>query len=442
MNMLKFGGMLRTFYILSQLMLVLAIALYFLVTIPSAYAVITNGGEAIDLIGQYEDETYTTPSYSINTANNGEAEVNQMGFSGPGDTLVDHVNNRLFVADSDNNRVLVHQLDENNQLIDYVPDWVIGQLDFETNTEHNNQFGLRTPVALAFDPVEEWLVVVEAFHRIKIYDLSEGITNGMNASWFLGTTSWVAGGSAGDGAHQLRTPRGAAFDSVNRRLFVAEQNPNRVKVFDISEGITNGMSASYLLGQTEHINGSPRNAQNGLNQPRGLAFDPVNERLFVAEHGGNRVKVFDLSEGISTGMDATFVLGQNNFIGSVGGSGRSRFSGIFGLDFDVINQRLFVAEAGPNRVKVFNLINGIETGMAASFILGQSSWTGTTASNTQSGLNHPRGLAFDSISNQLFVAETNGNRVKVFDAGYADPEPYLSLSISNDTVFEGESITL
>ncbi len=70
-----------------------------------------------------------------------------------------------------------------------------------------------------------------------------------------------------------------------------------------------------------------------------------------------------------------------------------------------------VVDTGNNRVLEF--VAPLFTGMAASLVIGQSSFTSSGSATTQSGLHNPEGLAFDSSGN-LWVAENSNNRVLEF----------------------------
>jgi DNA-binding beta-propeller fold protein YncE len=145
-------------------------------------------------------------------------------------SALDSVNHRFFVGDTGNSRVLVYNLDSNNNLVDKTPDFVLGQVNFTANAVTTTQSSMN------------------------------GVT-------------------------------GMAYDSDNQRLFVA-QNSNRVTVFDVTT-ITNNENAVNVLGQINFTNSSPAITQSGMNDPYGIAYDSINQRLFVAQNGQHRVMVYD-----------------------------------------------------------------------------------------------------------------------------------------------------
>jgi hypothetical protein len=109
----------------------------------------------------------------------------------------------------------------------------------------------------------------------------------------------------------------------------------------------------------------------------------------------------------STGMPAQLAIGQDNLTWGVAGSGAT------GLDFPVepvldASGDLWLTDTGHNRVLEF--VPPFTTGMAASVVLGQSSFSGTAAATSQTGLNWPTSVAFNGAGD-LWVSDSDNNRV-------------------------------
>ena len=372
-------------------------------------ASITNGENAIDLIGQYSSVATLTPIYTTKRLNN---VPNDSSISGPiGNSVIDTAWHRLFLSDSDNNRILVFDLNASNQLVDKVPDHVLGQSNMYTNSAVSSQSGLVAPESLAYDAINNRLFVAEfSGYRVKVFDVAS-ITDGENAINILGQSNFTSSALVNSQAG-TEAPAGLAYDAANSRLFVSESSYARVKVFDVAS-ITNGENAINVLGQTTFTATGVANTQSGLNYPKGLAYDATNNRLFVSESAGNRVKVFDVAS-ITDGEDAINVLGQTNFTGSTSGNTQSKLNSPIAVDFDTTNNRLFVAEASGNRVKVFDVAS-ITNGENAINVLGQSTFTGASGANTQNWLFSPQGLCYDATNSRLYVSEYGWHRVKIFD---------------------------
>jgi 6-phosphogluconolactonase (cycloisomerase 2 family) len=380
-------------------------------------AVISDGENAVDLIGQYDDSSLTAPSVAYDKYG-AQNSPNKLGFNAPSDAEMDTTNHRLFVSDAGNNRVLVYSLSASNALTDYVPDYVIGQPNFATSTAANSQSGLNVPRGLAFDSARNWLFVGEATgSRVKIFDLSGGITNGMNASYVIGqadfTTATAANSIAG-----LNAPWGIHFDSVNKYLYVAERSGHRVKIFDVTD-VVNGEDAIAVLGQSAFTTATIAHTQTGMREPMDVDVDDTGNIVYVAEFTGHRVKTYDISTLASTTQSATHVLGQTLFTTATAANTQAGLNAPIGVRYDDDSERLFVAEYSSNKVKIYDLSAGITDGMDASNVLGQADFVTTTAANTQAGVNGMHAIYLNDSLDTLYAVEGVANRVKIFDVSSA-----------------------
>jgi DNA-binding beta-propeller fold protein YncE len=339
---------------------------------------LANGENASDLLGEYSSPTSTaTVEWTQNGPNNGPTALGMSIFNDisqpAGYVTLDPVNHYLYVADNNNNRVMIYALNTDNSI----------------------------PTA----------------------------SGGHTATYVLGQTSLQGGSNANCTASTMDAPMGLAYDSVNNRLFVVQQNQARVLVFDNMSTPSNGMAASYVLGEPNLTTCGYGNtaSQSQFGTPWGVAYDAVNQRLFVVDNGwtaggqGNRVLVFNVAPGtIANGENASYVLGQSNFTNTGTGTTATTMYGPIDAAYDPVNTRLFVSDENNNRVLVFNVptsvTNGTSYGEAASYVLGASNFTTTGSygcNNSSTGA--PQGLAYDANNSRLFVAQTDCNNVMVFN---------------------------
>ena len=165
-----------------------------------------------------------------------------------------------------------------------------------------------------------------------------------------------------------------AIDKVHHRLFVGDSNNNRVLVYQLNnkDQFTDGLphNATYVLGQSDFTSNSYNLDQHSI-YSMGMVYDQVNNRLFVEDEGNSRILVFSLSSGITNGMDASYVIGQPDFTSNSSGLTQNQFNDLYaGLAYDNSTNNLFVYDA--NRIMVFNTSPGnISNGMDASYVLGQ-----------------------------------------------------------------------
>ena len=153
---------------------------------------------------------------------------------------------------------------------------------------------------------------------------------------------------------------GLVFDNVHKRLFIVDESSNRVLVFDLSNGITNDMNASNVLGQPDFTSDSFDTCTVSKGgEFQGIGYDEKNQALFVEDNSCNRVVIFDLSSGISNGMNASMVLGQPDFTSSnTYPVSQSSLLADYqnNIAFDTTNNAFYYTDVNNNRSLIFNFI--------------------------------------------------------------------------------------
>jgi DNA-binding beta-propeller fold protein YncE len=340
----------------------------------------------------------------------------------PAGTAIDTIHHRLFITDAGNNRVIIHNLSSTNDIIDYTADNVLGQAGFGTSTGIVTQNGLNGPyIGIAYDGVNNRLFVADNFSsRVMVYNLSGGITDGMNASNELGQPNYLSsGGSAAQNG--LNGPWGITLNAAGNRLFVADHANNRVVVYNVAPGtISDGMNASNVLGQAGFGTNSTGNGQNGLNGPESIAYDDNAQLLLVGDSGNRRIMAYDLSGGITDGMNAANVIGQANFSGSSPSLSRNGLgTNILGMGYDTATDNLYVSDRSNNRILIYNLHNGVTNGMNAATVIGQPDFTTADpcgSSPASNSLCFSEGnITVDPTRNRIYVPDTSNYRILAYD---------------------------
>lgn len=224
-----------------------------------------------------------------------------MGFA------VDPVAHRLFLSDGANNRVIVYDISDENMQTGMAAIDVIGQPDFETNQVHTDATGFNTPSGLDYDVDTGRLFVVDGMNsRVLVFNAAPGdIEPGLTADIVLGQqdfnsvspmrldTSIIAEDSARRG---FRMPSGIAYDPLRQELYVNDKGNDRILVFDGgADQMENGMAAKSVIGQPDFVTRIPGfGEQEQLNDPRQIAFDPENRRLYVTDSYSSRLIMWDL----------------------------------------------------------------------------------------------------------------------------------------------------
>jgi DNA-binding beta-propeller fold protein YncE len=217
----------------------------------------------------------------------------------------------------------------------------------------------------------------------------------MNASNVIGQSVFTTGVGATSQAG-MNTPRSVYFDYSNQRLYVADELNNRVTIY--TPGVwANGANAIDMMGQynsassTASVNYTADGMNNlpherSIGNAAGIATDEINHRLFVADAANNRILVFNLTSGnLLVDHTADYVIGQSDFKSKTSSASQSKFGnisiGMGGLAFDNTNNRLFVADTDNNRVLVFDTAT-VSNGMNATRVLGQTNFTNSGAATT------------------------------------------------------------
>lgn len=412
---------------------------------------ISNGEDAVYVLGE---PNFTSDSGGV---------VAENRLTSPVGLAYDGMFERLYVQDQGGNRVMVFDVDPGSIVNGSSAVEVIGQPDFVTGDANTTQDGfnfgiafdgsdnLYTPAGgLVISPTTGALFVADYGNNrvVRYATRGDALASGMDADAVFGQAVFTTA-AAGTTATALSTPAAVAIDSLNGRAFVADNNNNRVLVFDISDGVTSGEAAINVLGQNDantnldyFDDAVAATTQNGLSQPYGVAWDAVGERLFVGDKNNNRVLVYDLSGGISNGMNALSVLGQPDFISSAGATTQNGLNGAYAVAFNPTSNWLFVSGYDSHRVSVFDT-SSISHGEAALAVIGQQDFVSSGSAVTQNGMSYPSGLAYDDARYLLYVSEIGGNRVMVYDTTALDLTGEIALKVlgQNDFVSSGTSVS-
>jgi sugar lactone lactonase YvrE len=231
-------------------------------------------------------------------------------------------------------------------------------------------------------------------------------TNGQSAIKVLGQPSFGPT-STGTAAHQMNAPRGVFLDSEGR-LWVAEQNNNRVLRFDNPQSKIDGSPADAVLGQANFLSNGAGNGPNQMDSPRGVYVDK-NGTLWVSEIDNNRILRFDNAATKPNGANADGILGQANFGTSIAGNGANQLSDPTCLLVDQ-NGTLWIADRANNRILRFNNAATKPNGSNADGVLGQANFGLNGIGNGANQLNQPDGLALDASGN-LWVGDVGNDRI-------------------------------
>lgn len=365
---------------------------------------ITNGMNAHIVLGQLD---------FANGDSNMGGEVDGRGLNNPHGVVVDPITKRVYVSDKGNSRVIwfkdIYTLINGGEA-----EGVLGQLDFYSSAE--NQGGdcavntLDSPNGLAVDQDGNLYVCDQKNNRVLKYDFP--ITSGESASLVIGQPDFTSSDSGTD-ANMLFKPADVAVDETGK-LYVTETDDENNRVLVFIPPLTNGMEASIVLGQPDFTTVEWDCSPTGLYGPRSIAMDNSGN-VYVADMGYSRILKY--KPPLSSGMEASMVIGQTDFISDGFGCTASTLNCPFGVALDG-EGNLYVSEKDNNRVLRFSapLTTGMEADLVlgqADFISGEANQGGSCGANT---LNGPRAVDVDSEGN-IYVIDTWNNRLLLYRKG-------------------------
>ena len=182
-----------------------------------------------------------------------------------------------------------------------------------------------------------------------------------------------------------------------------------------------------------------------LCNPRGIAWDSVNNRLFIVDEGNSRLYMVDSTGTVTTVM---------NYYASNSAAGNQdntlALSNTWcqtprGLELDSANRKLYVACASSSTVKVVDISSAtpslwtakIVSGAAPAGVIVAGSNDGTNGYAGTNQFYNPMGLKLDTQNNILYVTDSGHCKIKAINLTNVDKTNYFFGSISlpaNSTV--------
>jgi prepilin-type N-terminal cleavage/methylation domain-containing protein len=183
--------------------------------------------------------------------------------------------------------------------------------------------------------------------------------------------SGAAGSAPGQGtAATFNVPHSIAIDGSNN-LYVTDLGDDMIRKIT-STGLVSNIAGSGAAASTD---GTGTGAS--FNQPYSIAVDQAGTTAYVTDYAGNRIRKITISSGVGT---VTTIAGSAT-AGATNGNGTSaKFSQPTGIAVDPFDTTLYVAESGNNDIRAMNLTTTAVTTLAGSGAAGSTNGVGTSAS--------------------------------------------------------------
>jgi trimeric autotransporter adhesin len=312
--------------------------------------------------------------------------------SNPDDIDIDASGN-IYIADVGNNRI--RMVMKSTGILSTVAG--TGSYGYSGDGGLATSADLKYPYGVAIDASGNIYIADTYNHRIRMVTKSTGIIStvaGTGPDWYSGD-----GGLATSAA--LYNPQGVAIDASGN-IYIADTNHDRIRMVTKSTGIISTVAGTGSNGYTRE-GGLATSA--ALNLPRGVAID-ASGNIYIADTNNNRIRMVTKSTGI---------------ISTVAGTGSSGYSGDGGLATSAAlyypqgvaldaSGNIYIADTYNSRMRMVMKSTGIISTVAGT---GSSGYSGDGGLATSAALNYPYGVAIDASGN-LYIADTNNNRIRMF----------------------------
>jgi hypothetical protein len=253
---------------------------------------------------------------------------------------------------------------------------------------------------LALDSQNNILYVAETTnHRIRYYNLNTAATG-----IYAGSTVGFAGDNGAATSAKLYSPRGLAYDSTRRILYIADTSNARIRAIDTTTSIITTVVGSGGVGSAGD-GGLATSAQ--LFGPVALAVDVQQNLLYIGDYYNYRVRVVNRNTSIIN----TYVGTVQGYGGDYGAATSASINSAFGLALDTFNNLLYIADYYNQRVRAVNRLNNVIYTFAGYSSVTGFSGDGSVATGAQ--FNNIASVTVDTTNNLLYVVDYGNHRVRV-----------------------------
>ena len=226
-----------------------------------------------------------------------------------------------------------------------------------------------------------------------------------------GVITTIAGtgksGPSGDGGlakeSMLSEPNGIALDPGERRLYIADVADHRVRVVNLESGRISTAAGTRVK---EHSGDGGPALSAGLFGPRAVQFDAQGS-LFICEREGNCIRRVDWRTQVITTVAGT---GKKGYTGDGGPAIQGTFNGPKEIDIDAAGN-IFVVDTENQAIRRIDAKTGIVSTVAGN---GDRGGKGDGGPATAAQLDRPHGVAVDRAG-RIYIGDTNNHRIRVVE---------------------------
>jgi sugar lactone lactonase YvrE len=284
----------------------------------------------------------------------------------------------------------------------------------------------NAPSGVAVDATGTIFVTDQGSSQIRKIGTDGKVTLFAGKDWVYSLFSWYPQPGFADNiigtAAAFNKPEGLTIDS-NGNLYVADTYNHRIRKITSGGAVTTIAGDGYadLFGGGRFLDGNGTSAS--FNYPTGVALDPTEKYLYVADKVNQRIRKVLLVAPYTI----TTLAGSGTISSSDGITTAATFNNPEHLAVDGAGN-LFVTEQGGNKIRKITL-DGIVTTIAGNGSAGTTDGIGTAAN-----FNGVTGIAI-SKTGVAYVTDSNANKVrKISLGGYV-----ISPALPTGLTFNGTS---
>ncbi|KAG2373593.1 hypothetical protein C9374_012056 [Naegleria lovaniensis] len=280
----------------------------------------------------------------------------------------------------------------------------------------SNSSWLNTPMALVVDPKSGDLIVADSLnHRIRKISALTGLITTIAGNGQFGYSG--NNGLAIDAT--LNAPSFIALSPLTNELYIADTNNHVVRKITPNGAIVT-VAGSGLPGYSG--DGSVATASEcRLNSPQGIALNPFNNDLYIADTFNHVIRKVSFETGVITTVAGNGTAGFNGDAWS--DATQAQLFAPSGVAVDPLSGDVYIADEGNLRIRVLNSRAGILFTLVGS--RGVSYFTGDNVPALETNLQFPKGLALSNDGSSLFVADSSLNRIRKVSLTSADGSNFI-----------------
>ncbi|MDH5431945.1 MAG: fibronectin type III domain-containing protein [Nitrosopumilus sp.] len=341
---------------------------------------------------------YAEPEFSFKFGTSGtdDDELNN-----PTDVVVDKNGKNIYIVDNNNDRISVFEIDGDFDFIFGTSCDIAVIQDCNDNADGADEDGdgqFNNPLSIVRDALGKFFVVDVGNKRIQVFDddgefqfkfgsSNSGVDEYLGSatgvviqestreilvsnietdsiSVFDSTGNYMFEFNSFNGNDDFKNPTHMVIDNSNQILYVSDSGNDRIVIFELVTGTTCPSGTDEVVDGVCFVEefGTTGNEDGEFDDPNGLAYDSVNDLLYVADSDNDRIQVFEMVEGNTCPSGTDEVVDGVCFVEEFGttGSDNGQFDSPMGIALDESNDLLVVADSDNDRIQVFSLNSGPE----------------------------------------------------------------------------------